>query len=185
MPRLDEPSATPQRRSPSSPAPKGRAICSSDVPHEILSAEGAHHSSPLTTRRMVRPFRAWEIMNGRWLHIGAPFGSRSEESRCTIALKPTWGRTIRLGTPGRNPWSRRGGGQPPTLRSTPRIGDIRPVLINLRSMSVNISAVRSNRDLLRFIKMVWPMTLEAWKFSGEPFEPRLRRDIVRLIRRER
>jgi hypothetical protein len=35
------------------------------------------------------------------------------------------------------------------------------------------------------IAMVWPMTLEAWKFTGESFEPRLRRDIVRLIRRER
>ena len=35
------------------------------------------------------------------------------------------------------------------------------------------------------IAMVWPMTLEAWKFSGEPFEPRLRRDLVRVFRRER
>ena len=35
------------------------------------------------------------------------------------------------------------------------------------------------------IAMVWPMTLDAWKFSGEPFESRLRRDIVRLFRRER
>ena len=35
------------------------------------------------------------------------------------------------------------------------------------------------------ILMVWPMTLDAWKFTGVPFESRLRRDIVRLIRRER
>ena len=35
------------------------------------------------------------------------------------------------------------------------------------------------------IAMVWPMTLDAWKFTGEPFEPRLRRDVVRFIRRER
>jgi len=34
------------------------------------------------------------------------------------------------------------------------------------------------------IAMVWPMTLEAWKFTGVPFESRLRRDIVRVIRRE-
>lgn len=35
------------------------------------------------------------------------------------------------------------------------------------------------------ILMVWPMTLEAWKFTGEPFESRLRRDVVRVVRRER
>ena len=34
------------------------------------------------------------------------------------------------------------------------------------------------------VAMVWPMTLEAWRFAGEPFESRLRRDIVRVIRRE-
>lgn len=32
------------------------------------------------------------------------------------------------------------------------------------------------------IAMVWPLTQEAWKFTGVPFESRLRRDVVRVIR---
>ena len=36
------------------------------------------------------------------------------------------------------------------------------------------------------IEMVWPITLAAWAFSGEPYdESRLRRDVECLSRRER
>lgn len=36
------------------------------------------------------------------------------------------------------------------------------------------------------IEMVWPITLAAWAFNGEPHdESRLRRDVERLGRRER
>jgi len=34
------------------------------------------------------------------------------------------------------------------------------------------------------IAMVWPMTVDAWTIAGIPFEPRLRRDVVRIIRRQ-
>jgi hypothetical protein len=34
------------------------------------------------------------------------------------------------------------------------------------------------------IKMVWPMTVHAWTMAGLPIEPRLRRDVVRMIRRQ-
>ena len=36
------------------------------------------------------------------------------------------------------------------------------------------------------IELVWPLTVEAWAFTGEPWdESRLRRDVERLVRRER
>ena len=33
------------------------------------------------------------------------------------------------------------------------------------------------------LAMVWPLTLQAWAFKGLDHEPRLRRDVVRVIRR--
>lgn len=36
------------------------------------------------------------------------------------------------------------------------------------------------------IKLVWPLTVAAWAFSGNPWdESRLRRDVERVVRRER
>jgi hypothetical protein len=35
------------------------------------------------------------------------------------------------------------------------------------------------------IAMIWPLTVDAYTFAGVPIEPRLRRDVVRLVRRER
>ncbi len=32
------------------------------------------------------------------------------------------------------------------------------------------------------LAMVWPLTLQAWAFKGLEDEPRLRRDVVRVIR---
>src|SRR4051812_17069604 len=34
------------------------------------------------------------------------------------------------------------------------------------------------------IAMVWPLTVDAWTFAGVPIESRLRRDVVRVVRRE-
>ena len=34
------------------------------------------------------------------------------------------------------------------------------------------------------IGMVWQLTLQAWAFKGLEHEPRLRRDVVRVVRRE-
>lgn len=33
------------------------------------------------------------------------------------------------------------------------------------------------------LAMVWPLTLRAWAFKGLEDEPRLRRDVVRVVRR--
>ena len=33
--------------------------------------------------------------------------------------------------------------------------------------------------------MVWQLTLQAWAFKGLEHEPRLRRDVVRVVRRGR
>ena len=36
------------------------------------------------------------------------------------------------------------------------------------------------------IKLVWPLTVAAWAFRGNPWdESRLRRDVERIVRRER
>ena len=34
------------------------------------------------------------------------------------------------------------------------------------------------------IAMVWQLTMQAWAFKGLEHEPRLRRDVVRVVRRE-
>ena len=33
------------------------------------------------------------------------------------------------------------------------------------------------------IAMVWQLTMQAWAFKGLEHEPRLRRDVVRIVRR--
>jgi hypothetical protein len=33
------------------------------------------------------------------------------------------------------------------------------------------------------LEMVWQLTLQAWAFKGLEDEPRLRRDVVRVVRR--
>lgn len=33
------------------------------------------------------------------------------------------------------------------------------------------------------LSLVWPLTLQAWAFKGLDHEPRLRRDVVRIVRR--
>lgn len=35
------------------------------------------------------------------------------------------------------------------------------------------------------VAMVWPLTLEAWLFMGEPVDERIQKHVVRVIRRER
>ncbi len=35
------------------------------------------------------------------------------------------------------------------------------------------------------IAMVWQLTMQAWAFKGLEHEPRLRRDVVRVVRRGR
>jgi hypothetical protein len=35
------------------------------------------------------------------------------------------------------------------------------------------------------LQMMWPLTLDAWAFHGEPIEPRLQRHTVRIVRGRR
>lgn len=35
------------------------------------------------------------------------------------------------------------------------------------------------------MEIMWPLTLDAWSFLGEPVAPRLQRNIVRIVRGKR